>query len=166
VRERVFTQVMTATPTAPSHTATAQSSQAAATGLAAPANQVRMAAAFTIGFGLMMALGSHEATDAPLRWFADLLFWPLGDDVVFTQETRLLAAILGGVMVGFGVVFWMLTDALADTNPALLRRLVLVTLGSWFIIDSAGSIASGAWLNVIGNLGFVAIYIVPAMRLR
>lgn len=113
----------------------------------------------------MIAFGAHELTDGPLRWFADLLFWPLGDPQVLTNEAQLLAAILGGIMASWAVLVWMLTDALADEQPLLLRRLILTVMAIWFVIDSAGSIASGGWLNVVGNIGFLALFVLPARRL-
>ena len=31
----------------------------------------------------------------------------------------------------------------------------------WCVVDSAGSLGHGSWQNVIGNVGFAAIGIVP-----
>ena len=136
-----------------------------AVGISAPATQLKIASIGTIGFALMIAFGAHERTDGPLRWFADLLFWPLGDPQVLTNEAQLLAAILGGIMASWAVLVWMLTNALADEQPLLLRRLILTVMAIWFVIDSAGSIASGGWLNVVGNIGFLALFVLPARRL-
>lgn len=134
--------------------------------MASPLNQLRISAVATIGFGLMIAFGAHELTDGPLRWFADLLFWPLGDPAILTDEAQLLAAILGGVMTSWAVLMWMLTDALGTVKPELLRRIIFTAMAIWFVIDSAASVASGGWLNVIGNIGFLAMFVVPASRLR
>jgi len=146
-------------------TAARTTTTASPTGIANPATQLKISCALTMGFALMFSLGAHTSTDGLARWFADLIFWPVGDAGVLTDEAQLFAAILGGVMASWAVLFWMLTDALADTNSALLRRLVLVTLGAWFVIDNVGSIAAGAPLNVVGNTGFLAMFVVPALRL-
>jgi hypothetical protein len=131
------------------------------------ANQLKLASIFTVGFGILIAFGSHTLTDGPLRFFADLLFWPLGDAAMITptDEAQLLAAILGGVMTSWGVLLWLLTDSLVRDRPTLLKRLILTTMAIWFVIDSAGSIASGGWLNVVGNLGFLALFVLPARKL-
>lgn len=134
-------------------------------GLRSPATQLKIASLFTVAFGLMIALGSHQRTDGPIRLFADLIFWDADDRPDFTDDTQLLAAILGGVMASWGVIFWLLTDALAEGQPALLKRVLFTTLAVWFTIDSAGSLASGGWSNVIGNLGFLALFALPARRL-
>lgn len=136
-----------------------------ATGLASPTTQLKIASASTIGFGVLIAFGAHPRTDGPLRWFADLLFCPLGDSALLTDEAQLLAAILGGVMVSWAGLFWLLTDALAEDQPKLLKRLIFTTMTVWFVIDSAGSIASGGWLNVVGNIAFLAMFVLPARRL-
>jgi len=134
-------------------------------GLSSPATQLKLASLFTVGFGLLIALGAHSTTDGPLRLFADLIFWPTGDAPTLSDEAHLLAAILGGVMASWGVFFWLLTDALSETQPALLKRIVLITLSTWFIVDSLGSIASGGWINVLPNIAFLAMFVVPARRL-
>lgn len=135
------------------------------TRLAAPEFQLKAASIGTLGFALMIVLGSHEATDGPLRWFADLLFWPLGDPQTLTDEAQLLAAILGGVMASWAAIIWLLTDSLAQEQPLILRRIILTAMAIWFVIDSVGSVASGGWLNVVGNVGFLAIFVLPAWRL-
>lgn len=128
--------------------------------------QIKAASVAAIGFALMIGLGSHPATDLPLRWFGDLLFWPLGDRAaVLGDEARLVAAILGGIMTGFGLMIWMLTDALIDSDPKLLRRVIVTVMAVWFVVDSTGSVAAGAPLNVVGNLGFLALFVIPARRL-
>lgn len=134
--------------------------------LSPPITQLKASCVLTIGFGLMIAFGAHELTDGPLRWFADLLFWPLGDPAILTDEAQLLSAILGGVMTSWAVLIWMLTDALGTEKPELLRRIIFTTMAIWFVIDSAASVASGGWLNVIGNIGFLAMFVIPTSRLR
>ena len=59
------------------------------------AMQIKIASAITIGFGALISFGSHTLTDGPLRFLADLFFWPLDDNGPVTDEAQLLAAILG-----------------------------------------------------------------------
>lgn len=128
--------------------------------------QLKAASLGTMLFSLMISFGSHPATDLPLRWFSDLIFWPAGDPVSeLTDEARLLAAILGGVMTGFAVFVWMLTHALIEEHPLLLRKIILTVMAVWFIVDSTGSFAAGAPLNVAANVGYLAMFVLPARRL-
>jgi len=133
-------------------------------GLASPTAQLKLASVGTAAVGLMIALGAHERTDGPLRWLLDLVFWPIGDAKVLADEAQLLAGILGGVMAGFAALIWLMIDALED-RPAALKRIILGAMTIWFVVDSTASVASGGWLNVIGNVGFLALFVLPARRL-
>jgi hypothetical protein len=68
------------------------------------AMQIKVASTVTIGFGALISFGSHEVTGGPLRFLADLFFWRLDDKGSVTDEAQLLAAILGGVMIGWGAL--------------------------------------------------------------
>ena len=127
--------------------------------------QLKAASAITSGFGILMVFGAHELTDGPLRLLADLFILPFDDRGPVTSEAQLLAAILGGVMVSWGLLYWMVIDVLLPQNPALLKHIVMVTIGVWFVIDSLGSLAAGSWINVVSNVGFLAAFILPARRL-
>ncbi|MEO8531511.1 MAG: hypothetical protein ABI459_09820 [Deltaproteobacteria bacterium] len=116
---------------------------------------LRVGAALVIASGVLVGLGSHPATAWPARIIADLIFWPLdGLQTGMAGETRLLAAIGGGVMLGWGLMIWQLATVPA-AYPAI-RTSILV----WFCADSLGSLAAGAWLNVLGNLVFLIVFMV------
>ena len=42
--------------------------------------------------------------------------------------------------------------------------MILTSVGIWFVLDSAGSIAAGAPLNVALNTVFLGLYAVPLWR--
>lgn len=151
---------MTSTALHPNHDTTRTQ------GVSSPLVQLKIASILTAGLGLFFVSGAHDTTDGLLRWIADLIFWPVGDPAAFSNEAQLLAAILGGVMVSWAVLIWMLTNALGHDKPQVLRQNIFLVMAIWFIIDSAGSVASGGWLNAVGNVGFLAMFIVPASRLR
>ena len=41
----------------------------------------------------------------------------------------------------------------------------MTVMAVWFVIDGAGSIAAGAPLNLVGNVAFLVMFILPARRL-
>lgn len=134
--------------------------------LASVERQVKIAALLTAGFGLLFAVGSHDATDGPVRFLADLLFLRLGDGPgELTNTNHLADAILGGVMAGWGAMMWLLADRLLTRMPSEVKSILTISLLVWFPIDSLGSIASGAWLNAISNIAFAAMFLVPLRRL-
>ena len=90
----------------------------------------------------------------------------LGDDAVRTDYTHLFSAIQGGVMAGLGVMVWLVVDQFLGIDPAGVKKVIGITATVWFVLDSAGSVAAGAWLNVIFNLGFLALALVPLRNIK
>ncbi len=120
--------------------------------------------AFVTATGLAVALAAWPQTGAPIALLADLAFWPPdGAQSLAAGETRLLAAIGGGVMAGWGVTMWRIVDRLYLENPALARSFIMPGLLLWFAVDSLGSLISGGALNVVGNVGFLALFMVPIL---
>jgi hypothetical protein len=126
---------------------------------------MKTASALVVGFGVLSLLGAHPATAEPLRFLIDLIFWPLdGNETLSAPATRLICAIGGGLMVGWGLMLWQVVTRLYPRDPELARTLILTGIGAWFVVDSAGSIAAGAPLNAIFNIGFLAAFAVPLRR--
>jgi hypothetical protein len=128
---------------------------------------LRIAAGVTIGFGLALALAAWPPLAGPMRLLADLLIWPLdGAETGAARDTRLLFAIAGGVMAGWAWLIWQLAGRAMERDPTLVRGLVRQSLLVWFSLDSAGSLLAGVPLNVLGNLVFLALFLVPMARGR
>jgi len=118
---------------------------------------------FVIAFGLLLALGAHPMTSAVTGWLTDLIFFPVdGREVLAAPDARLYAAICGGVMVGWGVTLWLVVTRLLPVDPGLARSMLLSGTVCWFVVDSAGSFAAGAPLNVAANTLMLLAIIVPA----
>ena len=125
---------------------------------------LRIGAAAMMGFGAVTALGALPSTNGALVVLADLLVWPFnGAETAAATETRLLAAISGGLMIGWGVLFWSLAGAALDRVPDLVPGLVRRSILAWFAVDSLGSLAAGVPLNIVGNLGFLAVFLIPSL---
>jgi len=119
----------------------------------------QFAAITVIGFGLITALGASSAASALPNLLVDLLHWPInGLEQVDTPAARVIAAIAGGVMVGWGVNLLLITNHLFDTNNRLWCLLVFPGLACWYVVDSTGSVLSGAWLNAWLNLSFLVMF--------
>lgn len=122
---------------------------------------------FTIGFGLFMVAAAVPALSAPMTFFLDLVFYPLDGTPTWTDPaTRLLGAIGGGVMVGWGATMWLVITRLAQREPGLASSMILAGVCVWFVADSTGSILSGAHWNAVANIGFLLIFLIPALQLR
>jgi len=115
-------------------------------------------------FGPIFFLGTMEATAEPARWTLDLLSWPLDGQQTFDPTTRFLSALTGGFLFGWGVMIWCLRAWVYDAAPEGVRRAVVTGVLAWFILDSAGSIASGVAINALFNIIVLVIGVGPLWR--
>ena len=112
--------------------------------------------------GLFTAIAAVPALEAPLRWLVDLAFLPFdGRQSLAAPETRLLAAIGGGLTVGLGVLLYMIADKVYPRDPTTGRQIILAGIWSWFVVDSTGSVLAGAPFNAVLNAGFLLAYVWP-----
>ncbi|TGL57879.1 hypothetical protein EHQ58_10755 [Leptospira ognonensis] len=104
-------------------------------------------------FGPIFFLGTMDATLEPARLTLDLLSWPLdGMTTYVSPDTKFLSALTGGFLFGWGITIWMLSKLAYDKAPEEVRKSVVFGILAWFVLDSAGSIASGNSSNAIFNL--------------
>jgi hypothetical protein len=114
---------------------------------------LKVTAVIVGSFGPVFFLGSMLATSEPARLTLDTLSWPLdGVQTYASPETRFLSALTGGFLMGWGVMIWGLSVWVYDAAPNAVRKSVLTGLLAWFVLDSAGSIASGIPSNAIFNI--------------
>ncbi len=120
----------------------------------------RAASAIVIGVGLVLAAAAWPPLAAPVVLLVDLIIWPLdGAETLLASETRLFAAISGGVMVGWGVTLWKMAEHVLPADPTAARSIALSGIYTWFAVDSLGSIAAGASLNAVVNISFVVLFL-------
>lgn len=113
-------------------------------------------------FGPIFSLGTMPAIAEPARWSLDLLAWPLDGAQDYAADTaRFLSAITGGFLFGWGVLVWQLATRVYPLAPEPVRRAVVTSLLAWFVLDSAGSIASGHAANAGFNVIVLLILVGP-----
>lgn len=116
-------------------------------------------------FGPVFFLGTMPATAEPARWTLDLLSWPLDGVQSFADpNTRFLSALTGGFLFGWGIMILCLRAWVYDAAPEGVRRAVLTGVLAWFVLDSAGSIASGNPSNALFNVAVLLIAVGPLWR--
>lgn len=119
--------------------------------------------AFVVGsFAPVFFLGSMIPTIEPARFTLDLLSWPLDGATTFqSPDVRFLSALTGGFLLGWGLMIWGLSAWVYDRAPEPVRRCVLLGIVAWFILDSAGSIASGNASNAGFNVLILLLAVGP-----
>jgi len=63
--------------------------------------------------------------------------------------------------LGWGVMVWFLATSVHELAPEPVRRAVVGGLLAWFLLDSAGSIASGHAMNAGFNVVVLLILVGP-----
>lgn len=116
-------------------------------------------------FGPIFFLGTMAQTLEPARLTLDILSWPVdGATTYASPDTRFLSALTGGFLLGWGVMIWCLSSWVYDLAPEAVRRSVLAGVLAWFVLDSAGSIASGNASNAAFNVVVLLIAVGPLWR--
>lgn len=126
---------------------------------------LKITAIVVASFGPVFFLGTMAETTEPARWTLDLLSWPLDGATTYqSPDTRFLSALTGGFLLGWGVMIWCLSIWVYDGAPEGVRRSVLIGLLAWFVLDSAGSIASGNASNAVFNVLVLLVAVGPLWR--
>jgi len=126
---------------------------------------LKTGSAITIGFGVIIAAAAIPALQAPTALLLDLVYFPVdGAQAVGGPAARLLGAISGGVLVGWGLMMWLLATQLYGKEPRICRKIILSSIVAWFVIDSSMSIAAGAALNAVFNVGFLLVFAIPVWQ--
>lgn len=128
---------------------------------------LKVAAGVTMGFGILIAAAAIPTLAAPTAFLLDLIYFPVdGVQTMGDPASRLFSAITGGVLTGWGLMAWLIATELLRERPELARRIIITSIGTWFLIDSSMSIAAGAPLNAGLNVSFLALFCLPVLGLR
>ncbi|MCH9693556.1 MAG: hypothetical protein K0U72_03525 [Gammaproteobacteria bacterium] len=128
---------------------------------------LKIGSGITMFFGVFVATAAFPPISGLMQFSADLIFFPVdGMQDVSAPETRLVSAIGGGVMFGWGLMMWMLASRLYPKDPALAGSIIVTSIIGWFVLDTGASILAGAPLNALGNLSFLLIFCVPIWMSR
>jgi len=126
---------------------------------------LKFTAIFVGLFGPIFFLGTMLATSEPARLTLDLLSWPIDGLQNYDAPTiQFLSALTGGFLFGWGVCIWFLQRMVYDLAPDGVRKSVLFGLIAWFLLDSAGSIASGNTPNVFFNVIVLLVAVGPLWK--
>jgi hypothetical protein len=116
-------------------------------------------------FGPIFFLGTIGPTLEPARLTLDLLSWPIDGATTYNSpDTRFLSALTGGFLFGWGVMIWCLSIWVYDKAPEQVRKTVVTGVLCWFLLDSAGSIASGNPSNALINILVLLLAVGPLWR--
>jgi hypothetical protein len=107
-------------------------------------------------FGLFLML-APEAGLALFGWVAFGRLPPIEElPSVAHPYLMFMHGVLGAVMFGWAVLMGLTLGR----HPVGGARLILLSVGAWFLVDTAWSLACGFPGNALLNLGFLLIFLV------
>lgn len=116
-------------------------------------------------FGPIFFLGTMASTLEPARLTLDIISWPMDGNITYdSTDVRLLSALCGGFLMGWGVTIWLLSRWVYDLAPEAVRKVVLFGILAWYIFDSIGSAASGNPFNVLFNTIVLLVAVGPMWK--
>lgn len=128
------------------------------------ASYLKIASIVLAGVGLVSAIAAWPPLAFPNTVLAEIILWRFDGSVsLASPEARLLTAILGGVLFGWGIMIWQMVDRFYAQHPEETGRVIVTGTLCWYCVDSLACVAAGAWLNVFINLGFLAMLVLPVM---
>ncbi|MBX3638666.1 MAG: hypothetical protein KF683_25115 [Rubrivivax sp.] len=124
------------------------------------------AAAGVVLFGLVLVLAPGAA-----RQGFSLLVYASPDriDTFGAEPARYIGlahAVIGSVMVGWGVALFQVTRTLLARGDRAGWQLLALSVAAWFVPDTAYSLLSGYWPNAVLNTGFLLLFVLPLWGTR
>ena len=119
-----------------------------------------------IAFGLFLVLAPSLARQgfSLLVYAAPTQIDAFGDEQV--RYISLAHAVIGGVMVGWGVAMLYATRALLAKGQREGWHVIAFSVAAWYVPDTAYSIYSGFWQNAVLNTAFILLFAVPLWATR
>ena len=119
-----------------------------------------------MSFGLVLVL----APSISRQGFSLLVYASAAHIDTFGQEQvryiSLAHAVIGGVMVGWGVAIFYVTKSLLARGERIAWNLITLSVGAWFVPDTLYSLISGYWQNAVLNTVFLALFALPLWATR
>lgn len=117
-------------------------------------------------FGLLLVLAP-----ALTRQGFSLLAYASQDqiDSFGTEQVRYVSlahAVIGGVMIGWGVALFYVTNALLASGNPVGWNIIAFSVAAWFLPDTAYSLIYGFWQNAVLNTVFLVLFAVPLWATR
>jgi len=102
--------------------------------------------------------------------FSLLVYSSAGAIDAFGQEPvryiSLTHAVIGGVMVGWGMALLYVTTSLLRKGSRVGWNVVALSVVAWFVPDTGYSLWSGYWQNALLNAAFFALFALPLCATR
>ena len=118
---------------------------------------------FVAAFGLSMVV----LPQIPESYFNFILFGEFAEHTRFSADAhdyiRFAYAVMGSLMAGWVVSLLALIVGPFRRGERSAWITIAVSVGVWFVLDSAASVALGFWQNAVSNVGFAVLFAIPLL---
>jgi hypothetical protein len=118
----------------------------------------------TFGLALVLAPGAARQGFSLLVYAAPTVIDAFGDEQI--RYISLAHAVIGGVMVGWGVAMLYVVRSLLAKGWREGWYFLALSVAAWYVPDTAYSILSGFWQNAALNSVFLLLFFVPLWAIR
>jgi len=128
---------------------------------------VKLVAWGFIGFAFIWGLAPYQAVNEPSRMLLDLLDLPYGDAAPVLDRSQMwLSSIGAGLVVAISIMLLgIVAPAVAKSDKKIVQVTIWAFIG-WYVVDGAGSVASGVASNVIFNTVFLVVILAPLLLVK
>jgi len=128
---------------------------------------IRLTAYGFLAFAFVWGLAPYQPINLPARLLLDLLAWPPGDAApVLTRSEMWLSSIGAGLTVAISMMLLGIVAPAVEKSDRKVARVTFWAFVAWFVVDGAGSIASGVVSNVFFNAILLAAILIPLIAVR
>ena len=82
-----------------------------------------------------------------------------------TEAARLGGGVSGALLAAWSATIALLARDVERLDSARFGRAVSLGLLTWFVLDCSVSLATGAYVNCLGNVVYLAVLLTPAVLL-
>ncbi len=113
-------------------------------------------------FSVFWATAPFTTINLPARFILDLSDWPLDNLSAQLDKNIMWLSAIGAGLLGAIAIFLggIVAPAIKEGNKPIIHTTILAMV-FWYVIDSAGSIASGVASNVFFNSIYLALVLIP-----
>lgn len=118
-------------------------------------------------FSVIWALAPYTPINFPSRLLIDVIDWPLGNfSDELSRDVKWLSSIGAGLVAAFAIFLFGIVAPAIKTNETRILNVSKWAIVAWYIIDSAGSVASGVASNAVFNTLFFIMVMVPLVGIK
>lgn len=113
-------------------------------------------------YSILWGIAPYASINFPSRIILDLSDWPVDSLAVPLDRNTMWLSAIGAGLLGAVSIFLcgIVAPALKEGNKRVIRITILAMI-FWYIMDSAGSIASGVNSNIFFNSIYLLLVLIP-----